>query len=97
MGKSDAIEGIVNELYRFRYDLKTDILSIHLDSADGLVTQGELTGAGDTLLRDQKSGKPVALTVKGWWKRNCQGLPPDSITEIHKQIEHFAKNFEGVK
>ena len=96
MASHVAIEGIVSEHYRFRYDLGTDVLSVHLDDDHGLVTQGELTPAGDTLMRDQKSGRPVALTVKGFWKREGKGQPADTSPQTRQHIEQFAKDALGL-
>jgi hypothetical protein len=91
MVKTDAIEGIVDDVYRFHYDIFTDVLYIRLLSAEGTPTLGDLTDSGDILLRDEKTDKPVGLTVVSWWKRFGQGSLPDSISEIQKRIEPLAK------
>jgi hypothetical protein len=91
MVKTDAIEGIVDNLFRFHYDIFADVQYIRLLSAEGIATYGELTDAGDMLLRDELADKPVGVTVIGWWKRYSQGVLPDSIAEIQKHIEPLAK------
>jgi hypothetical protein len=91
MVKTDAIEGIVDSLFRFHYDIFADVLYIRLLSAEGTATYGDLTDGGDMLLRDETSDKPVGLTVISWWKRYGQGILPDSIAEIQKHIEPLAK------
>lgn len=91
MVKTDAIEGIVDNLLRFHYDLFADVLYIRLLSAEGIATYAELTDAGDMLLRDEENDKAVGLTVVSWWKRFGQGVLPDSIAEIQKHIEPLAR------
>jgi hypothetical protein len=92
MVKTDAIDGIVDDVYRFHYDIHADVLYIRLPFAEGIATLGELTDAGDFLLRDSKTNKPVALTVVSWWKRYGTGALPDSINEIQNHIEPLAKS-----
>jgi len=91
MVKTDALEGIVDNLFRFHYDIFADVLYIRLLSAEGVATYAELTDGGDMLLRDEKTNKPVGLTVISWWKRYGQGTLPDSIAEIQRLIEPLAK------
>ncbi len=91
MVKTDAIEGIVNDSFRFHYDIFADVLYLRLLTAEKTPTLGELTDEGDILLRDEKTDQPVGLTVISWWKRFGQGALPDSITEIQKQIEPLAR------
>ncbi len=91
MVKTDALEGIVDSLFRFHYDIFADVLYIRLLSAEGIATYAELTDGGDMLLRDEKTEKPVGLTVLSWWKRYGHGALPDSIAEIQRLIEPLAK------
>jgi hypothetical protein len=91
MVKTDAIEGIVDNLFRFHYDIFADVLYIRLLSAEGISTYGELTDSGDMLLHDETTDKPVGLTVISWWKRYGNGSLPDSILEIQQRIEPLAK------
>ncbi|MFA7235847.1 MAG: hypothetical protein WC058_03195 [Phycisphaeraceae bacterium] len=87
MVKTDAIAGIVNDEFRFHYDIFADVLYIRLLSAEGLTTYGDLTDEGDILLRDEQTHRAVGLTVVSWWKRYGAGILPDSIREIQKRIE----------
>ena len=87
MVKTDAIEGIVNDQFRFHYDIFADVLYIRLLSAEGVPTLGDMTDDGDILLRDERTEQPVGLTVVSWWKRFGRGALPDSISEIQKRIE----------
>lgn len=91
MVKTDAIEGVVNEVYRFHYDLFADVLYIRLLAGENLVTIGDLTDEGDILLREESTDRPVGLTVVSWWKRFGHGSLPDSIREIARQIEPLTK------
>ena len=91
MVKTDTIEGIVDNVLRFHYDLFADVLYIRLLSAEGIATYAELTDNGDMLLRDENDDKAVGLTVVSWWKRFGHGVLPDSIAEIQKYIEPMAK------
>jgi uncharacterized protein YuzE len=91
MVKTDAIEGVVNEVYRFHYDLFADVLYIRLLAGENLATVGDLTDEGDILLREESSDRPVGLTVVSWWKRFGHGSLPDSIREIARQIEPLTK------
>ncbi|MHB1156611.1 MAG: hypothetical protein ACYC26_07210 [Phycisphaerales bacterium] len=87
MVKTDAIAGIVNDQFRFHYDIFADVLYIRLLSAERLTTYGDVTDEGDILLRDEQTDRAVGLTVVSWWKRYGAGTLPDSIREIQKRIE----------
>lgn len=87
MVKTDAIAGIVNEQFRFHYDIAADVLYLRLLGAEDISTYGDLTDEGDILLRDEQSDRAVGLTIVSWWKRYGAGVLPDSIREIQKHIE----------
>jgi uncharacterized protein YuzE len=91
MVKTDTLEGIVNDTFRFHYDLFADVLYLKLLEAEEVETVGNLTDDGDILLRDEASGRPVGLTVISWWKRFGTGPLPDSINEIQQRIEPHAR------
>jgi hypothetical protein len=91
MVKADAMEGVVNEVYRFHYDLFADVLYIRLLAVENLITIGDLTDEGDIFLREESTDCPVGLTVVSWWKRFGHGSLPDSIREIARQIEPLTK------
>jgi hypothetical protein len=91
MVKTDALEGTIDDLCRFHYDLFSDVLYIRLLANDTEPTVGEVTDEGDILLREEKSDQPVGLTVVSWWKRFGHGNLPDSISEISRLIEPLAK------
>jgi len=87
MVKTDTIEGIVNDELRFHYDIFADVLYLRLAAEENRASYGDLTDEGDILLRDEKTDKPIGLTVVSWWKRYGQGSFPDSISEIQRHIE----------
>jgi hypothetical protein len=91
MVKTDAIEGIVDDALRFHYDISSDVLYLRLLAEENSTSYGEMTDEGDLLLRDEKTDKPIGLTVVSWWKRFGQGTFPDSISEIQRRIEPLAR------
>jgi hypothetical protein len=91
MVKTDAIEGVVDDRYRFHYDLFGDVLYIRLLADEGATTVGEVTDEGDILLLEEQTNKPVGLTIISWWKRFGHGSLPDSISDISRRIEPLAK------
>jgi hypothetical protein len=90
MVKSDAIEGIVDDVLRFHYDIFADVLYLRLISEEASNSYGDMTDEGDLLLRDERSDKPAGLTVVSWWKQFGQGSLPDSISEIQRHIQPLA-------
>jgi uncharacterized protein YuzE len=90
MVKTDAIEGIANNVLRFHYDIFADVLYLRLLSAENRSTYGDMTDEGDILLRDDETDAAVGLTVVSWWKRFGGGAFPDSIAEIQRHIEPLA-------
>jgi len=90
MVKTDTIEGVVDQLFRFHYDLTSDVLYLRLLSNEGATTIGELTDEGDILLREENTDRLVGMTIVSWWKRFGQGILPDSIHEISRRIEPLA-------
>ena len=91
MVKTDTIEGIVDDALRFHYDISSDVLYLRLVADEKHTSYGDLTDEGDILLRDEKTDKPIGLTVVSWWKRFGHGSLPDSISEIQRQIEPLAR------
>ena len=90
MVKTDTIEGTVNNELRFHYDVYADVLYLRLVEEEDSTAYGDITEEGDILLRDEKTDKPIGLTVVSWWERFGKGTFPDSISEIQRQIEPLA-------
>jgi len=93
MVKAEVIEGIVDDLLRFHYDIFADVLSIRLLARETEPTIGDVTDEGDILLREERTDLPVGLTVVSWWKRFGRGVFPDSSSEISRLIEPMTKRF----
>jgi len=91
MVKTDTLEGIIDDVLHFHYDMFADVLYLRLLSAEGVITYGDINDDGDIVLRDEATDRAVGLTIVSWWKRFGQGSLPDSIAEIQKQIEPLAK------
>jgi hypothetical protein len=91
MVTTDTIKGIVDDRFRFHFDLFADVLYTRLLSPVDTPSIGDLTEEGDILLRDEKTDAVIGLTVVSWWKRFGQGDLPDSIAEIQEHIEPLAR------
>jgi hypothetical protein len=91
MVKTDTLEGIIDDVLHFHYDMFADVLYLRLLSAEGVTTYGDINDDGDIILRDEATDRAVGLTVVSWWKRFGHGSLPDSIVEIQKRIEPLAK------
>jgi hypothetical protein len=92
MVTTDTLEGFINNAYWYHYDAANDVLYLRLLSARQTTALGEETDDGFILLRDEKTDRPVGLTVVNWWKRFGEGALPDSISQIQSRIEPWAKN-----
>jgi hypothetical protein len=90
---TDTIEGIVDGMLWFHYDLTGDVLYIKIASRREAHVIGEETPDGFILLRDAQTDESVGMTVVNWWKRFGVGALPDSIAEIQRQIEPLARRF----
>jgi hypothetical protein len=88
---TDTIEGVVDGSFWFHYDLANDVLYVRLASWREGETVGEETSDGFILLRDAEAGRAVGLTVVNWWKRFGQGVRPDSLSELQRRIEPWAR------
>jgi hypothetical protein len=90
MVKLDTLEGFVNDIVHFHYDVFTDVLYLRLTAELRTKTYGDVTDVGDVLLRDERDDRPVGLTIISWWKRFGQGSLPDSLREISARVQPFA-------
>lgn len=80
MVKTDAIEGTIDQLLWFHYDLASDVLYLRLANHRERNALGEETDDGFILLRDEQTDEPIGLTIVNWWKRFGQGGLPDSMS-----------------
>lgn len=90
---TDTIEGVVDGMLWFHYDLTDDVLYVRLAARRDAVTVGEETPEGYILLRDAETDEPVGMTVVYWWKRFGTGHFPDSLSVIQHLIEPWARRF----
>ena len=88
---TDTLEGVVDGALWFHYDLTNDVLYVREASQRDASCVGEETSDGLILLRDPRSDRAVGLTVVNWWKRFGQGQIPDSILELQRLIEPWAR------
>ena len=86
-----AIEGIVDDVLAYHYDVVNDVLYLRLDRHRETPTHAEETADGFLLLRRQDNNEVVGMTVVNWWKRFGKGALPDSLREIQRHIEPWAK------
>jgi hypothetical protein len=91
MVRLDAIEGTVNGLVSWHYDVSADVLYLRRVGTLDVPTLGEETDDGLIELTDEKSGQPVGLTIVSWWKRFGKGNFPDSLREVERSIEPWAQ------
>lgn len=88
---TDTIEGTIDEALWFHYDVTNDVLYLRLATARETPTVAEETDDGLLLLRDEQNDQPVGLTVVNWWERFGQDDLPDSIKQLERHIEPWAK------
>ena len=88
---TDTLEGVVDEALWFHYDIGNDVLYVRQASHRDAECVGEETADGLILLQEARGGRTVGLTVVNWWKRFGQGPIPDSISELQRLIEPWAR------
>ncbi len=90
MVQIDVIEGIVDDVLWYHYDLADDVLYLRLLKHREAASYGEETDDGMIVLRREDNDEVVGMTVVSWWKRFGQGALPDSLREIQRAIEPWA-------
>lgn len=91
MVQVDTIEGTVDDVLWYHYDITNDVLYLRLVRYLECATCAEETKDGFLLLRTDDSDELAGLTVVGWWKRFGSGDLPDSLVAIERAIEPWAK------
>jgi len=86
----DAIEGTVNDVLWYHYDIANDVLYLRIAKYRDTPTVAEETDDGFLLLRVSDGGEIAGMTVVSWWKRFGTGTLPDSISRIEQAIERCA-------
>lgn len=87
---TDTLEGTIDDVLWYHYDLVNDVLYLRLRCERETVTVAEETPDGFLLICREDDGRPVGLTVVNWWKRFGQGDLPDSIKQLERCIEPWA-------
>lgn len=90
MVTTDTLDGIIDGVTHFHYDVTADVLYLRLLEAEGRPTVGDLNDDGDIVLLDESTEATVGLTIINWWKRFGTGDLPDSIEQIQGHIEPLA-------
>ena len=88
---TDTLEGTIDNVLWFHYDMTGDVLYLRLVGERDTATVAEETPDGFLVLRREDDNRAVGLTVVNWWKRFGKGALPDSIREFQKMIEPWAK------
>jgi hypothetical protein len=91
MVKTDTLEGTVDQVLWYHYDLDNDVLYLRLAAQREVPTYAEETPEGLLLLRRQDNDEAVGLTIVNWWKRFGKGSLPDSIRKLEQSIEPWAR------
>ena len=91
MVKVDTIEGTVDDVLWYHYDLANDVLYLRLAAHRDAPTYAEESDDGFLLVRREDDDDLVGITVVNWWKRFGKGDLPDSIRELELAIEPWAK------
>lgn len=88
---TDTLEGTIDNVLWFHYDMTGDVLYLRLVGERDTATVAEETPDGFLVLRREDDNRAVGLTVVNWWKRFGKGALPDSIRELQELIEPWAK------
>jgi hypothetical protein len=86
----DTLEGVINGVLWFHYDIGNDVLYLrHVDHRQTEVVCDE-TPEGIFVARPLDSDQIVGLEIVDWWKRYGNGPLPDSVSQMAKMIEPWS-------
>jgi len=93
----DTVEGTVNGVLHFHYDLCGDVLYLRLADTLGADSYSEETPEGFILVRDMATDAPVGITVIGYWKRfgDERPLADISLSELDARVSRSAEEIAG--
>ena len=87
---TDTIEGIVNDVVWYHYDVGNDVLYLQFVSTRGQETFGEQTPEGFILLRTDDDAV-AGLTIVNWWKHFGQGaIESTTLKLLERYVEQTA-------
>ncbi len=86
---ADTLEGIVDDIVSFHYDLTQDVLYLRLLDHRNSPAIGEDTPDDLVLFRHEETDEVIGLDVISWWKRFGEGSR-DSLREVETRIESMA-------
>ncbi len=87
---TESIEGVVDNVLWYHYDIPNDVLYLRLLAHRQSPSVSEETPDGLLLLQHADTGQPIGLTLVNWWKRFGSGALPDSIKQLEQRIEPWA-------
>ena len=87
---TDTLEGLIDARLSFHYDMGNDILYLRRADHRDRECFGEEDEDG-VILRDGETDEVVGRTAIDWWKRSGKGPLPDSMSELSRQIEAWAR------
>ncbi len=91
MVKVDTIEGIVDDVLWWHYDVGNDVLYLQLVKHRGVATYSEETEDGHLLVLREDNDEVAGMTIVNWWKRYGKGELPDSIHALEQAVEPWAR------
>jgi hypothetical protein len=83
----DTLEGIIDNILWFHYDVGNDVLYLRQSEHRQTDVVGEETPDGFLLMRSLDTNQIVGLEIVNWWKRYGKGPLPDSLAQVAKMIE----------
>lgn len=91
MVTTDSLEGTINGTISYHYDIADDVLYLRLVSDRDTQALGEETDDGRIELRAERTGDLIGITIVSWWKRFGSGTLPDSLRQIERHLEPWAR------
>ena len=86
-----TIKGVVDVSTTFHYDLGNDVLYLRRLDHRKSPAIGEGTPDDLILFRHEETGEPIGLTIVDWWRRFGGRALPDSIDELSRAVEPWAR------
>lgn len=87
----NKLAGRVDKSTSFHYDLGNDVLYLRRLDHRQSPAIGEDTPDDLILFRHEETGEPIGLTIVDWWRRFGGRALPDSIDELSRAVEPWAR------